>query len=47
MLQTSDIRDNQDKIIERLKIKNFNAKDLLTSVIEKDNQRKLNQQKSQ
>jgi len=46
MLQTSDIRDNQDKIIERLKIKNFNAKDLLTSVIEKDNQRKLNQQKS-
>ena len=46
MLQISDIRDNQDKIIERLKIKNFNAKDLLTSVIEKDNQRKLNQQKS-
>ena len=46
MLHISYIRENKDKIIERLKIKNFNAQDLFTAVIEKDNQRKLNQQQS-
>ncbi|MBT7788597.1 MAG: hypothetical protein HN757_06935, partial [Calditrichaeota bacterium] len=34
------------EIVELLKIKNFNALDLIDSVIEKDNSRKLNQQKS-
>ena len=46
MLHISYIRENKDKIIERLKIKNFNAQNLFTAVIEKDNQRKLNQQQS-
>ena len=46
MLHISDIRQNKDNIIAKLRIKNFEAEDLINSVIEKDNLRKLNQQKS-
>ena len=46
MLHISDLRDNKNNIIAKLLIKNFNAKVLINSAIEKDNLRKLNQQKS-
>ena len=45
MLNISNLREQKKEIIELLKIKNFNALDLIDSVIEKDNSRKLNQQK--
>ena len=46
MLNISNLREQKEEIVELLKIKNFNALDLIDSVIEKDNSRKLNQQKS-
>ena len=46
MLNISNLREQKKEIVELLKIKNFNALDLIDSVIEKDNTRKLNQQKS-
>jgi seryl-tRNA synthetase len=46
MLNISNLREQKKEIVELLKIKNFNALDLIDSVIEKDNSRKLNQQKS-
>ncbi|MDC1025232.1 serine--tRNA ligase [Flavobacteriales bacterium] len=46
MLNISNLREQKKEIVELLKIKNFNALDLINSVIEKDNSRKLNQQKS-
>jgi seryl-tRNA synthetase len=46
MLNISNLREQKKEIVELLKIKNFNASDLIDSVIEKDNSRKLNQQKS-
>ena len=46
MLNISSLREQKKEIVELLKIKNFNALDLIDSVIEKDNSRKLNQQKS-
>ena len=46
MLSISNLREQKKEIVELLKIKNFNALDLIDSVIEKDNSRKLNQQKS-
>ena len=46
MLNISNLREKKKEIVELLKIKNFNALDLIDSVIEKDNSRKLNQQKS-
>jgi seryl-tRNA synthetase len=46
MLHISDLRENKNSIIEKLLIKNFNAEGLINSAIEKDNLRKLNQQKS-
>ena len=46
MLNISNLREQKKEIVELLKIKNFNALDLIDSVIDKDNSRKLNQQKS-
>jgi seryl-tRNA synthetase len=46
MLNISNLREQKKEIVELLKIKNFNALDLIDSVIEKDNSRKLNKQKS-
>ena len=46
MLNISNLREQKKEIVELLKIKNFNALDLIDSMIKKDNSRKLNQQKS-
>ena len=46
MLNISNLREQKNKIVELLKIKNFDALDLIDLVIKKDNSRKLNQQKS-
>ena len=46
MLHISDLRNNKNLIIERLKIKNFDCKDLLDVLILKDDERKILQQKS-
>ena len=46
MLHISDLRNNKNLIIERLKIKNFDCKDLIDVLISKDDERKLLQQKS-
>ncbi|OFX79026.1 MAG: serine--tRNA ligase [Bacteroidetes bacterium GWE2_29_8] len=40
MLQIAYIRQNKDKAIERLKIKNFNASELIESIIQKDEQKR-------
>ena len=46
MLNISNLREQKNKIVALLKIKNFDALDLIDLVIKKDNSRKLNQQKS-
>tara|TARA_B100001778_G_scaffold334756_1_gene347582 strand:- start:472 stop:1737 length:1266 start_codon:yes stop_codon:yes gene_type:complete len=46
MLHISDLRNNKNLIIERLKIKNFDCKDLVDILISKDDERKILQQKS-
>jgi len=46
MLHISDIRENKERIINLLQIKNFEAKELINSVISKDDLRKKTQQKS-
>jgi len=46
MLHISDIRENKEQIINLLQIKNFEAKELINSVISKDDLRKKTQQKS-
>ena len=46
MLHISDLRNNKNLIIERLKIKNFDCKDLFDVLISKDDERKILQQKS-
>jgi len=46
MLHISDLRNNNNLIIERLKIKNFDCKDLVDVLISKDDERKILQQKS-
>ena len=46
MLHIADIHQNKNSIINKLLIKNFNAENLINTVIEKDDLRKLNQQKS-
>ena len=46
MLNISSLREQKNKIVQLLKIKNFDALDLIDLVIKKDNSRKLNQQKS-
>ena len=46
MLHISDLRNNKNLIIERLKIKNFDCKDLADVLISKDDERKILQQKS-
>ena len=46
MLHISDLRNNKNLIIERLKIKNFDCKDLVDVLISKDDERKILQQKS-
>ena len=46
MLHISDLRNNKNLIVERLKIKNFDCKDLIDVLISKDDERKILQQKS-
>ena len=46
MLHISDLRNNNNLIIERLKIKNFDCQDLVDVLISKDDERKILQQKS-
>ena len=46
MLNISNLREQKNKIVQLLKIKNFDALDLIDLVIKKDYSRKLNQQKS-
>ena len=46
MLHISDLRKNSQQIIKLLKVKNFDAKNLINNVIEKDNNRKTLQKKS-
>ena len=46
MLHISDLRNKNNLIIERLKIKNFDCKDLIDVLISKDDERKILQQKS-
>lgn len=46
MLHISDLRNNKNLIIERLKIKNFDCQDLVDVLISKDDERKILQQKS-
>ena len=46
MLHISDLRNNKNLIIERLKIKNFDCKDLIDVIISKDDERKVLKQKS-
>ena len=46
MLHISDLRNNKEQIISSLKIKNFDAENLVNSAIAKDDERKVIQQKS-
>ena len=46
MLNISNLREQKNKIVQLLKIKNYDALDLIDLVIKKDNSRKLNLQKS-
>ena len=46
MLHISDLRNNKNLIIERLKVKNFDCKDLIDVLISKDDERKSLQQES-
>ena len=46
MLHISDLRNNKSLIIERLKVKNFDCKDLIDVLISKDDERKNLQQES-
>jgi len=46
MLTLNYIRENRDLIIERLKVKNFDAGDTIDSIIELDNKRRETQQKT-
>ena len=46
MLHINKIRENKDSYIKLLKIKNFDASELLDLVIQKDDERKATQQKS-
>ena len=43
MLQLHFIRDNKDFVVERLRIKNFEAKELVDEIIKLDNDRRLTQ----
>ena len=43
MLHINNIRDNKENFITLLKIKNFDAINLITNVITKDDERKKNQ----
>ena len=44
MLQTNYIIDNQKEIIEKLKVKNFDASQIIPQIEDKNNQRKSLQQ---
>jgi len=46
MLTLNFIRENKDLIIERLKVKNFDAEDTLDTIIELDNKRRQTQQET-
>jgi len=46
MLHINKIRDNRDRYIEQLKIKNFDSSTLIDAVISKDDERKVTQQKA-
>jgi seryl-tRNA synthetase len=45
MLTLKLIREEKDKVINRLKIKNFNAEELVAKILEKDNERRETQNK--
>ena len=47
MLTLKQIQDGRDEVIERLKIKNFDATAIVDQIIELDNQRKLTQTESE
>lgn len=47
MLNINKIRENKENIIELLKIKNIDARDLITHAIIKDNERKITQQSAE
>src|SRR3569833_22798 len=43
MLQVSYIRDNREKVLERLAVKNFKQPELVDEVIQRDNDRRQTQ----
>nr|NQU88837.1 serine--tRNA ligase [Bacteroidota bacterium] len=45
MLQINYIRENQEEVVQRLKIKNFNAAEIVTGIIALDEQRRSTQTK--
>jgi len=45
MLQINYIRENQEEVVQRLKIKNFNASEIVTGIIALDEQRRSTQTK--
>ncbi len=44
MLSINYIRENTDEVIERLKIKNFDASEIVQKLLDKDLERRKNQQ---
>ncbi|MGM0649124.1 MAG: hypothetical protein ACQES1_01315, partial [Bacteroidota bacterium] len=40
MLNINTIRENSDSVIERLKVRNFDAESLIKELLDTDNQRK-------
>jgi len=45
MLQLQFIRENEDLVVERLRIKNFDASELVKDIVRLDNERRLTQKK--
>ena len=46
MLQINFLRNNKEDLIERLKVKNFDASNIIDEVIDLDDKRKSTQQQS-
>ena len=46
MLQINFLRDNKQEVIDRLKVKNFDASSIIDEVITLDDNRKSTQQES-
>ena len=47
MLQVSYIRENREKVLERLAVKNFKQLDLVDEIIQLDNERRAAQTSSE